>query len=321
MRSPTLTGVGYALAGAVCFGVATPLLQSAAGALGTFTTAALLYAGAATGALLATTLAAPERPVERQHLLRLCSMALLGGAVAPALMIYGLAHANGAEACLLLNVETVFTAVLGVLLFRERMGWRFVVGLTAITIAASLLVGEASAHQRSELVGLAAICAATLVWSADNALSLELASLDSSEVVFVKSALGGMLTAMLALAFEPVPEARQPLVVVFLCGIFGYGAMERFYLLAQRHLGVARASSVSAVAPFFAAAVAVLVGAEVGPLFVLAGLMMAVGVYMHASEQPLDLPRTRDPDGVEVPDDDREAPADQRPASRAARGS
>lgn len=121
---PALRGGLLALLAAILFGVSTPLLQRAGTGLGPFTTAALLYCGAAImGALL-------RQPVEREaalrrtDLTRLAWMALFGAAIGPVALAWGLQHTSGTSASLMLALEALFTAVLARALYREVMDRR-----------------------------------------------------------------------------------------------------------------------------------------------------------------------------------------------------
>ena len=80
---PALRGAILALLAATLFGISTPLVQRAGAGLGAFTTAALLYGGAALiGAVM-------RQPVEREAALRgsdlrrLALMALFGAGIGP----------------------------------------------------------------------------------------------------------------------------------------------------------------------------------------------------------------------------------------------
>jgi hypothetical protein len=58
------------------------------------------------------------------------------------------------------------------------------------------------------------------------------------------------------------------------------------YLRAQRAVGSARTASVFGVAPFIGAAVAVALGAPwPHPIFALVAALMAVGLWLHATER------------------------------------
>src|SRR4051812_12919159 len=101
---PALRGGLVALLAAVLFGVSTPLVQRFGAGVGSFTTAALLYAGAALiGAVL-------RRPVEREARVRrtdarrLMLMALFGAAIGPVALAWGLQHTSGTSASLMLTL-------------------------------------------------------------------------------------------------------------------------------------------------------------------------------------------------------------------------
>jgi hypothetical protein len=69
-------------------------------------------------------------------------------------------------------------------------------------------------------------------------------------------------------------------------GFFGYGISLVLFVLALRHLGAARAGAYFSVAPFFGAALAVVLQADaVTPQMVAAGLLMAAGVWLHLTER------------------------------------
>src|SRR5678815_654573 len=123
-RWPALRGGLIALTAAALFGVSTPLVQRFGIGIGSFTTAALLYGGAALiGALL-------RLPVEREARLRrgdaprLALMALFGAVIGPVALAWGLQRTSGASASLMLTLEAVFTAIVAWRLYRETMDRR-----------------------------------------------------------------------------------------------------------------------------------------------------------------------------------------------------
>lgn len=288
MNPRTIRGVGFAILAAACFGVTTPILASLQGGLPPFVVSALISTGMIAAALLSASLGRNGPTLNRRVLPRLVTSSVLGAVAAPALLTYGLTRADGVAACLLLNFEAVFTAFLGVLLYRERIGWRFAVGITAVTVGAVALMSDNAANEQ-EFVGLLAVAGATGLWATDNALNRPLAQFDSSQVMLVKGGVGASLSLVIALGAGPMAIDWHPLVIVVLCGLLGYGGMERFYLMAQRTLGVARTSSVFAVSPFFGAAVALASGLPASNTWFVAGAVMAFGVYLHATDGDLEL--------------------------------
>ena len=278
--NPITRGVLLALAAALAFGASTPFVQLAARGLGPFTTAGLLYAGAA--ALAAATGGAGRLP--RAAWRTLGGMALAGAFLAPALLAAGLARASGTSVSLLLNLEAVFTVALGALVHREAVGGRVWAAVVAIAGGGALLVLDHGGSVGLD-AGLLFVVAATFGWAIDNTLSRGVADLDPGRVVVAKGSLGALVSFAVAVGLrEPLPGVPAALGLL-VCGALGYGASLRLYLLAQRTLGSARTGSVFAVGPFVGALVAVVLGEPLGgwPTLI-GGLVIGLGVWLHVTE-------------------------------------
>ena len=131
-----------ALLAAVLFGARTPLVQRFGAGLGPFSTAALLYAGAAlAGAVL-------RRPVDREARVtradapRLIGVAALGAVAAPVALAWGLQRTSGTSASLVLTSEAVFTAVFALVLYREAIGTRVAGAMALLSAGGAVLVVE-----------------------------------------------------------------------------------------------------------------------------------------------------------------------------------
>lgn len=280
------SGLGWALLAAASFGVTTPLVQRSGRGVGPFATAALLYAGAALVALVTRRRASEEAPLRASHAPRLLAMAFAGAVVAPAALAWGLQRTSGLSASLALNLEAVFTAAFGWLLYREHVGRRIALALGLMTIGGILLVLGRAQEGTAQLAGLVAVTAATLAWGLDNALSNAVALLDTAKVVLVKASLGALGSATLAFAFDERPPTRASVIGLLMCGATGYGLSLRLYLLAQRRVGAARTASIFAIAPFIAAGVAIGFGEPWGGWSTGVALVpMLVGLGLHLTER------------------------------------
>jgi drug/metabolite transporter (DMT)-like permease len=282
---PALRGGLIALLAALLFGVSTPLVQRFGVGIGSLSTAALLYAGAALmGALL-------RRPIEREARVqrgdasRLALMALFGAGIGPVALAWGLQRTSGASASLMLTLEAVFTALLARLCYHETLDRRVSLAMTLLTLGGMVLVLDRAEAGTSQMLGLLAVMLATAAWSIDNTLSRTVAERDPGQVVMIKGALGAIATTLLAFVFgEPLPGvwAASALLAV---GATGYGLSLRFYLLAQRAFGAARTGSVFAFAPFIGAMFAFLLGERSGSGWMLAGaVLMVLGIVLHLAE-------------------------------------
>jgi len=282
---PALKGGMLALLAATLFGISTPLVQKLGLGVGPFTTAALLYAGAAlVGAFL-------RQPTEREARLlpsdlpRLLAMALLGAAVGPVALAWGLQHTSGTGASLMLTLEALFTALLAWWLFGETMDRRVATAVALLLAGGIALVLEQGQSGHSQFWGLMAVMGATAAWGLDNTLSRALAERDPGQVVLAKSMFGTVTTLALAVLMgEPQPSTASILGLLAVGGS-GYGLSLRFYLLAQRAFGAARTGSVFAFAPFIGAALAFLLGDRSGGWgMLLGGALMLLGVAVHLME-------------------------------------
>jgi drug/metabolite transporter (DMT)-like permease len=274
-----------ALLAAGLFGLSTPLVQHFGQGLGAFTTAALLYAGAA---LVALTMRHPpgrEAALRRSDLPRLLAMAGFGAVVGPVALAWGLQRTSGSSASLMLTLEALFTAVLAWKLYGETMDKRVAAAMLLLLAGGMALVLEQGLAGNTQLLGLLAVLAATAAWGVDNTLSRGVAERDPGQVVLAKAGLGASATIVLALAAgEPIPGvmAAGALLAV---GATGYGLSLRLYLLAQREFGAGRTGSVFAFAPFVGALGALAFGDRSATwMMAVGGVLMLVGVLLHLAE-------------------------------------
>ena len=283
---PAARGALFALLAALLFGASTPLVQRAGAGVGSWMTAALLYAGAALAGVALRASAEAEARLQRQHWPRLAQMALCGAVLGPAALAWGLQHTSGVGASLMLTLEAVFTTLLAWLLYREQVGQRVVLALVLLTLGGAVLVlGSAPAGAQS-LTGLLAVMAATVLWGIDNSLSRPLADIDPGAVVLGKAAMGSAGSLVLALLLGQTTVAWVPALGLVAIGAVGYGLSLRCYLLAQRSFGAARTASVFAAAPFIGALLAFGLGERSISLAMGTGLaLMAAGVLLHVGEQ------------------------------------
>ncbi len=282
---PALRGGLLALLAAALFGISTPLVQQFGIGLGAFSTAALLYGGAALVGAISRQRIEREARLQRGDLPRLIAMAVFGAVVGPVALAWGLQRTSGTSASLMLTLEALFTAVLAWRLYRETMDGRVWTAMALLLAGGMVLVLDQGRTGGAQLWGLLAVLLATAAWGVDNTLSRALAERDPGQVVMAKSALGATATLVLAVAIgEPLPSTGAALALLAI-GASGYGLSLRFYLLAQRAFGAARTGSVFAFAPFIGAAVAVALGERSPSLLLgLGSVLMLAGVVLHLAE-------------------------------------
>jgi drug/metabolite transporter (DMT)-like permease len=284
-RWPAVRGGLLALTAAVLFGISTPLVQKFGSGVGAFTTAAILYAGAAVAGGLLRQRVEREARVVFGDIRRLLAMAAAGAVIGPVALAWGLQRTSGTSASLMLTLEALFTAVLAWRMYHETMDRRVWTAMLLLLAGGILLVLDQARDGGARLWGLLAVLVATVAWGLDNTLSRMLAERDPGQVVLAKAVLGATATSILAVGFgEPLPTLGATLGL-FAVGAAGYGLSLRFYLLAQRAFGAARTGSVFAFAPFIGAALAVVLGDQSTSWLMATGsALMLAGVVLHLVE-------------------------------------
>jgi drug/metabolite transporter (DMT)-like permease len=282
-KRPFAVGTSLGFASAAAFGVSTPLVQRFGRGVGPFTTAALLYAGAALVSALSG--ARSDAPLRGHDWKLLAFVALLGAVAAPIALAWGLQHASGVAASLLLSLEAVFTVLLARIVWHEPVGGRVALAVMALVAGGAVLVARGRSVGTTGGWGALAIVGATIAWAADNVVGRPLADRDATQVVLAKGTLGAALSAGLALAVdEPLPHWDTAACLVA-CGGIGYGLSLRLYLGAQRLVGAARTGSVFATAPFLGAITAWAIGQRLGGIAtIVAGALCGIGVWLHMTE-------------------------------------
>lgn len=289
-QTPAWSGAAFAILSAVLFGASTPLAKLLLGdGLNPQLLAGLFYLGSGVGLAVVQAirslagLRSQETPLRRTDLPRLGVAVLLGGTVAPALLLLGLARTSAAPAALLLNIEGVATMVIAWVVFRENVDRRLLLGALAITAGAVLL--SAGSPSGATPLGSLLIVAACLSWGIDNNVTRGLSGADPLQITMVKGCVAGAVNVGLALLGGAHLPGAAPLAMAALVGFFGYGVSLTLFVRALRHLGAARTSAYFSTAPFIGAVLAIAVfSGTLNTVLIIAGVLMGVGVYLHLSE-------------------------------------
>jgi drug/metabolite transporter (DMT)-like permease len=279
-------GVQAALGAALLFGISTPIAKLLLGGTTPWLLAGLLYLGSGIGLWTLRSLKrVPRAFLAHGEFLWLGAAILLGGAVAPVLLLWGLTRMPASGAALLLNAETVFTALIAWFAFRENFDRRIALGMLAIVGGALVLSWPGEARIDAALPALA-VLGACLAWGLDNNLTRRVSLADASFVAMAKGLVAGGVNLTLALAAgAALPDPGVALAALGL-GFVSYGASLTLFVLALRGLGSARAGAYFATAPFVGASVAIVfLGEPLSAAFMVGAALMTLGVWLHVTER------------------------------------
>ncbi|MDN3495123.1 DMT family transporter [Planococcus sp. APC 4015] len=279
-------GVQAALLAALLFGTGTPLAKLLLGGdVSPWLLAGLLYCGSGIGlGVLRLIRRAPRVRLQRHEFLPLSGAILSGGIIAPVLLMVGLSNMPASGASLLLNAEGVFTALLAWFVFRENFDRRIALGMLAIVAGAVLLSIPNGAELGSPWPALT-ILGACFFWGLDNNLTRKIALNDATWLAAAKGLIAGPVNLTLALVLGATIPAAGNIAVALVVGFFAYGVSLALFIVGMRHVGTARAGAYFSIAPFFGALLAILLGEALTWQLVVAGALMALGVWMHLTER------------------------------------
>ncbi len=278
------TGVLAALGAALLFGAATPLAKLLLESVSPWMLAGLFYLGSGVGlAIYRKIVKAPSVHLPHKDRLWFAGAIMSGGIVAPVLLMIGLSGVPASDAALLLNMEGVFTALLAWFAFKENFDRRIALGMLAIVTGAVVLSWPSEARM-TEIWPSVAILGACFAWGIDNNLTRKVSLTDASWIASVKGLISGAVNLVLALALGAQIPSLPALTGALVIGFLSYGTSLVLFVIGLRHLGTARTGAYFSVAPLFGSLLALLMGEPLTVPLLIAGLLMALGVWLHFSE-------------------------------------
>jgi drug/metabolite transporter (DMT)-like permease len=280
--------VTFAIAAAVLFGASTPLSKMLVGDVSPVLLGGLLYLGSGVGLGLFRMLRDKGwKPsgIQAREWPWLLGAIFFGGVLGPVALMYGLTTVSGSAASLMLNLESVLTALLAWMVFKENADKRIVLGMVAIVAGGAVLTWQPVGAGSSSFAGLAAIGIACLCWAIDNNLTRKVSASDAVFIASSKGLLAGLVNSAVAIGIGGSLPTPQTTVLAMVVGLLGYGISLVFFVLALRGLGTARTGAYFSTAPFIGSAVSLLfLGETATPLFWIASAFMGLGVWLHMTE-------------------------------------
>jgi len=277
-------GVLAALFAALLFGAGTPFAKLLLNAVNPWLLAGLLYIGSGIGLTLYRRLSkASAVKLPRHEALWFAGAIVSGGIVAPVLLMFGLSKTPASGASLLLNAEGVFTALLAWFAFKENFDRRIALGMFAILAGAVILSWQGDASFAGLWPSLA-LLGACFAWGIDNNLTRKVSLSDTTWIASIKGLVAGSVNLALAFMFGASLPSLPALAGAMVVGFLAYGVSLALFVLGLRHLGTARAGAYFSVAPFVGALIALAFGEPLTLSLVLAGVLMAIGTWLHLTE-------------------------------------
>ncbi len=299
MKKTTTTGILFAVFAAALYAINSPLSKILLNYMPSTLMAGFLYIGAGIGMgviALGRKVRKKERAEEkmtRADLPYILAMILLDIA-APIFLLLGLSYTTAANVSLLNNFEIVATAVIALMVFKERISPRLWCGILFVTVSCALLSFEDLSGLTFSL-GSLFVLLACICWGIENNCTRRLSSKDPLEIVLLKGIFSGLGSVIIGFFLGERITVLWSVLAVLGVGFVAYGLSIFFYVYAQRMLGAARTSAYYAVAPFIGTLLSLVIFRDVprNTYFIALGLMI-VGAWLCSGDEPIFKRKHRD---------------------------
>lgn len=206
---------------------------------------------------------------------------------APIFLMLGLSYTTAANVSLLNNFEIVATALIALVIFKEKISARLWCGIGFVTLSCAILsVDDISSFDFS--LGSIFVLLACLCWGVENNCTRRLSSKDPLKIVLLKGIFSGAGSIIIGLFMKERIEAVWSIFAVLVVGFVAYGLSIFFYVYAQRMLGAARTSAYYAVAPFIGVLLSFVIFKDSPNIsYFVALTLMIVGAWLCANDIPI----------------------------------
>ena len=292
MNKSIKTGISLAILAAALYAVNSPLSKILLDYMPPTLMAGFLYIGAGVGVFLIGIIRklskkpSKEMQLTKSELPFTIAMILLDIA-APICLLFGLKSTTAASASLLNNFEIVATAIIALIVFKEKISPRLWLGIVLITVSCALLSVEDVAQLKfsygSLFIILACVC-----WGFENNCTRKLSSKDPLEVVLLKGIFSGLGSVAIGVLTGEKITAAWSVFAVLCVGFIAYGLSIFCYVYAQRALGAARTSAYYAISPFIGVLLSLIIYRELPTYtYFIALAIMIIGAWLCSQDKPL----------------------------------
>ena len=285
-------GIFLAILAAALYAINSPLSKILLDYLPPTLMAGFLYLGAGLGmgiialARKVTKKQQTEAKLTKAELPYTIAMIVLDIA-APIFLLLGLNATTAANASLLNNFEIAATALIALMVFKEKISARLWSGILCVVLACALLSFEDITSLQFSY-GSLFILLASVCWGVENNCTRKLSTKDPLEIVLLKGIFSGLGSVIIGLALGERTQTLWSIFAVLCVGFVAYGLSIFFYVYAQRLLGAARTSAYYAVAPFIGTFLSLLIFQTIPPFtyFIALGIMI-IGAWLCANDTPI----------------------------------
>jgi drug/metabolite transporter (DMT)-like permease len=287
-------GFWLAILSALFFSLNVPVSKFLLQTISPYWLASLLYFGAGLGMFLFRFMGKRQNnsKVNIRHQKQWFVLMIFLDILAPILFFIGVNTTDGVVVGLLSNTELIFTLVVALIVFKEKLNPTLWLSLSLIFIG--VFLSNIPEGEFQFQLGQLWILFAMALWGLENNVSRKLSLGNPLNVVMIKGLATGIGTMIISvILFETIPSTFD-ILTALLAGFVIYGGSLIFYVFSQRTLGAARVQMIQSFAPLTGGMLAYLFFNELVGIYTWIGyLLVMIALSMIGLDLMKKDPQTR----------------------------
>lgn len=281
-----------ALLASILFGASAPITKILLGQVEPIPLASFLYLGSGLGLLvfqMANVIIKKqvinEAPLKNKDFLWLLGAIIVGGIIAPIILLTSLKITPASTASLLLNFEAVATTIIAIIFFKENAGKQILSAVVLITLASIILSWDLK-NQWGFSIGSLGIILACFCWGIDNNFTRNISSKNPFSIVTIKGIVAGLFSLILSIILKNKIPDLKVIIIAMIIGFFCYGLSIVLFVFAMRDLGSTRTSALFGTAPFIGSILSFILIRDIpsGMFFISLPIMIIGAVFLLKEE-------------------------------------
>ena len=226
--------------------------------------------------------------LKRNDYFNLLIIGVIGGGLAPFLFFEGLNKTTASDASVLEGGELLFTAMIALIFFKERLTKIGYIGIF-ITIIGIISISFLSTTNSLHLInfklnfGDILIILSTLCWGLDNNVSKMISKkiTNTAKIVMIKSLIGGILLLVISYLSTYILNVQiSHLPYLLFLGIGGFGLSLFFFIESLRIIGTLKTITIFSTSAIFGLILShFLLNEKIGILQIIATVLVLGGLY------------------------------------------
>ncbi|WP_222424972.1 DMT family transporter [Candidatus Nitrosocosmicus arcticus] len=195
--------------------------------------------------------------INKSELKYIFIISLFGAVLGPILYFYGLMLTSASLAAILINIEFIFSILLAIIILKERLNKRGVLGILLIftgLIIVNLNYNDFNIFNNNTLLGNILVVIASLFWAVDNNLSniILKKGVSISKIIQLKSLIGGTISFCICLIFAiPLGGNINQVPFLIMLSLGGFAGSLYLFLRGMKKIGTIKSVMIFSTSTIF----------------------------------------------------------------------